>query len=724
VDCLDDDTVLAFVQGTLGAERTARVHAHLQACGDCHILVAEAAKFVHAEPDAPPAAAPEGAPDAPPVRPPDGAPPPLPPGAAVSRYVVEEPLGIGATGVVYRAYDPQLKRKVALKLLRPGSEPSRLLREAEAMARLSHPNVVNVFDAGTYEAQVFIVMELVEGETLAQWLRRGPRGWREILAAFVEAGRGLAAAHAAALVHRDFKPDNVLAGADGRVRVTDFGLARSFEGATGADDPASTTKIELGSATMTARAGTPIYMSPEQLLGSAADARADQFSFCVALHLALCGRHPFGGAGPNLLNLAREIEAAEIGAGRGEGELPRALRDVLARGLSLKPEGRHPSMDALVRALEEQLRPPEAPAAAPAPRRRPRPWAIAAAAAAALAAAVGLGRMMLASAGFCGDGHVDPTEACDDGNRSDGDGCLASCRWARCGDGKVRTGVEECDDGNTRSGDGCSASCLACRAGAASFAWDETGHCYSRHDGPETWTGAAGRCAAAGGHLVTYTSTYETRAAWAALFAELAPKPRSWIGLSVPPADRSGSFAWVTQEAIPRLWWAPDEPRGGTGSCVSETPFERLQGSASVVAASAWHVTACDQRLPFVCERAGWAVEPARNHAYRLHLTPQRWEQAAATCRAAGGHLATITDVEEQSFVAAQAAVGFWIGGHDSKREGAFEWSTGEPFTFRRFAPGEPDDEWDTDDCVFFGPDELWHDRVCDLRNPFMCEID
>src|SRR5262245_35917145 len=134
VDCLDDDTVLAFVQGQLTRDRTARVHDHLRGCSSCHIVVAEAAKYLFPEetsPEAPPAPARPAAPEPPPA---------LAPGTSVSRYVVEAPLGTGATGVVYRAWDPQLKRKIALKLLRPGSDPERLLREAEAMARLSHPN--------------------------------------------------------------------------------------------------------------------------------------------------------------------------------------------------------------------------------------------------------------------------------------------------------------------------------------------------------------------------------------------------------------------------------------------------------------------------------------------------------------------------------------------------------------------------------------------------------
>src|SRR3954453_18295126 len=157
---------------------------------------------------------------------------PLPRGSAVGRYVVLERIGSGGMGVVYAAYDPELDRKVALKLLRPdragavGEAALRLQREAQAIARLSDPHVVAVYDAGTLGEQVFVAMEFVEGRTLREWLKAEPRSWSEILKAFLAAGRGLAAAHDAGLVHRDFKPDNVLLGGDGRVKVADFGLAR------------------------------------------------------------------------------------------------------------------------------------------------------------------------------------------------------------------------------------------------------------------------------------------------------------------------------------------------------------------------------------------------------------------------------------------------------------------------------------------------------------------
>ena len=150
-------------------------------------------------------------------------------GALLGRYLVLEQRGAGGMGVVYVAYDPDLDRKVAIKLLKPGisADQTRLRREGQAMARLQHPHVVTVFDVGIFEDRIFIAMELVEGTTLGEWLEERPRSWREIVDIFAQAGRGLASAHAVDLVHRDFKPGNVLVGADGRVRVGDFGLARS-----------------------------------------------------------------------------------------------------------------------------------------------------------------------------------------------------------------------------------------------------------------------------------------------------------------------------------------------------------------------------------------------------------------------------------------------------------------------------------------------------------------
>src|SRR5262249_4840316 len=178
-------------------------------------------------------------------------------------------------GVVYAANDPELGGQVALKLLKTALDQERLVREARALARVSHPNVVAVHDVGRWKERVFIAMELVRGRDLRAWLRERRRRWPEVVDVFIAAGRGLASAHAAGLVHRDFKPENVLISSEGRVAVSDFGLARGLEEA-----PDGTVS------------GTLAYMAPEQAAGELADARSDQYAFCASLFEALHGARP------------------------------------------------------------------------------------------------------------------------------------------------------------------------------------------------------------------------------------------------------------------------------------------------------------------------------------------------------------------------------------------------------------------------------------------------
>jgi len=284
-------------------------------------------------------------------------------GMSVGRYVVLDMLGAGGMGVVYAAYDPELDRKVAIKLLRPESPEqshdtdgkARLLREAKAMARLSHPNVIAVHDVGTIGDEVFVAMEYVEGSTLRRWLDEKPRNRREIVGAFAMAGRGLAAAHSAGLVHRDFKPDNVLVGKDGRIRVLDFGLARKGAALPGKTAAPSSSLNKPGalSVLMTKTGtfmGTPAYMSPEQLKRLEVDARSDQFSFCAALYQALYSQLPFGG--DDVDSRLSAIERGQTIPVRGSSHVPIWLRDTLLRGLRASPDQRHPSMSALLEALE------------------------------------------------------------------------------------------------------------------------------------------------------------------------------------------------------------------------------------------------------------------------------------------------------------------------------------------------------------------------------------
>jgi tetratricopeptide (TPR) repeat protein len=307
-------------------------------------------------------------------------------------------------GVVFKAYDPDLDRPVALKLMHAGEGSSdevahdRLLREAQALARLQHPNVIAVYDVGPFRRDVFIAMEFVQGKTLRQWLKEVPRSRREVLDAFLAAGEGLLAAHRAGLVHRDFKPDNAILGNDGRVRVLDFGLARAAGaraaasaapppgprpqlGAVGEETvsnrrapkaspaevssetnppPSSNTQPDSGSHSSNrlletplthagAIVGTPRFMAPEQHTGDLADERADQFSFCVALYYALYRSFPFGHDDPD--RALDDVLQGKVADPPPGATVPRWLRQVLLRGLRANPADRYPSMVELLAAL-------------------------------------------------------------------------------------------------------------------------------------------------------------------------------------------------------------------------------------------------------------------------------------------------------------------------------------------------------------------------------------
>jgi serine/threonine protein kinase/tetratricopeptide (TPR) repeat protein len=307
---------------------------------------------------------------------------PLARGTTIGRYVLLDQLGAGAMGVVYSAYDPELDRKLALKLLHPGASSreakatrNRLKREAQALARLTHPNVITVHDVGTHGGRVFVAMEFVAGKTLRQWLRLTddgkPRPVDVVLEQFAAAGRGLAAAHRAGLVHRDFKPENVLIGDDGLVRVVDFGLARRSEdeivedsvdntGTMSMDEwdydgitSTGTRSLEI-SLTGTGRImGTPAYMAPEQHRGETATVRSDQFAFCVALWEALYGERPFSGHDMPSLSLA--VTSGKLREPPSDGSyahrVPAHVHRALVRGLSTEPEARFARVDELITAL-------------------------------------------------------------------------------------------------------------------------------------------------------------------------------------------------------------------------------------------------------------------------------------------------------------------------------------------------------------------------------------
>jgi tetratricopeptide (TPR) repeat protein len=300
--CADEATLRALTKGQLPREQAFALTQHLVDCDAC------SARLADVEADA--------------ARP-----------RTVGRYVVLDELGRGGMGRVLRGYDPQLERFVAIKRLLDAAPDdtaqARLLREAQAMAKVVHPHLVSVFDAGLSDGDVYLVMEFVKGPTLAQWLDEAPRTWREVLRLFLQAGQGLSAAHAAGLVHRDFKPSNVLV-QDGVAKVTDFGLALA---AAPSSAPVATGKRELTSSGAAARVtragvnpGTPEYMAPEQFRGTF-DARSDQFSFARCLEEALARRNP-----------------------------PRWVIDALRPALATDPQARYPSMSALLDALSPEAR--------------------------------------------------------------------------------------------------------------------------------------------------------------------------------------------------------------------------------------------------------------------------------------------------------------------------------------------------------------------------------
>jgi predicted Ser/Thr protein kinase len=293
----------------------------------------------------------------------------LEPGTVIARYRIVSRLGAGGMGVVYRAHDAQLDREVALKLLRVGEDGTegrtRMLREAKAAAKIRHPNVVTVYDAGEVFGRVFIAMELIDGVTLKAYFRGRKRGWREVVEVMLGAGEGLAAAHQAGLVHRDFKPDNVLVEAGGRVRVLDFGLARPASDADPTVQPSNLVSAAgppvLRTLTQTGMlVGTPAYMAPEQHLAHAVDARTDQFAYCVSFYECLYGQRPF--AGDTQASLTVNVLEGRLQAPRDRGDTPAEIFTLLQRGLAVAPAERYPALvDLLTRLrallLEHERRP-------------------------------------------------------------------------------------------------------------------------------------------------------------------------------------------------------------------------------------------------------------------------------------------------------------------------------------------------------------------------------
>jgi len=322
--------------------------------------------------------------------------PRLAPGTVLAdTFEIEEPIGTGGMGIVYRARDLQLGRAVALKLhRRAGQSTQRLMREAASMAKLTHPNVATVHEVGTHDGMLFIAMELVDGVTARRWLAQTKRTPAEIVALYHAAGQGLAAAHRAGLVHRDFKPENVLVDADDVPRVVDFGLARATIDASELDEPTDLqgTIDASGSASLTrtgAVVGTPAYMAPEQFDNREVDARTDQYSFCVSLYEAVYGSRPHTGA--TLQTLRAAVIEGELPPPPRGSRVPGRLRRVVLRGLAKDPATRWPSMEALLDELAPLLVP------------RARRWMIASATVGVIGLGGGLALARLA----------EPPERCD-----------------------------------------------------------------------------------------------------------------------------------------------------------------------------------------------------------------------------------------------------------------------------------------------------------------------
>ncbi len=339
--CPDSEVFAAFLDGSLPEVQLQELHEHLDDCPDCTALVIALGQQ-RDEVDLP---------------------------EAIGRYQIRREIGAGGMGVVYEGYDPELDRAVAIKLLHPdrasdAGRVERMKREARLLASLSHPNIVSIYDVGTWQGQVFLTLEFVDGESLAQWLDGHDADWRRVVEIFLEAGKGIAAAHAAGVIHRDIKPDNILISGKGRVFVTDLGLARAMRPGLDETRPPGERRAKTWNTLTDSHAvlGTPAFMAPEQYQGAEVDERTDVFAFCASLYRAVYRKPPF--AGRTIFDLAGNICRGEVLA-PPVGEAPAALFEVIRAGLDPDPEVRPASMQALEAALQAVL--DEAPAGAQEP---------------------------------------------------------------------------------------------------------------------------------------------------------------------------------------------------------------------------------------------------------------------------------------------------------------------------------------------------------------------
>lgn len=614
----------------------------------------------------------------------------LAPGTVVARYVVTRTVGSGRGGVVYEAYDPPLDRTVGLKILR--SLPAEglsddggqlgLLREAQAMAKLSHPNVVLIHDVGTFAGQVFMVVEYIKGVTLTEWLAEQDRPWRATLDMFVGAGRGLAAAHAANIIHRDFKPDNVLVGADGVPRLTDFGLARAaglVRKSSRARDAGAFASDPAVVALQTAPAGTPAFMAPEQLRRGAADAKSDQFAFCVALHWSLFGHHPFRAETPRI--------DAPIDEKVKTDPVPVGVREALVRGLAGALDQRFASMDDLLAALTKATRVDPAP---PMTARRRWVWLLLGGVFATGAAAAGwLLKVPATPPVGATAGRSTPIQR----DRLVG-GLVTPIRAI-----PEPPGTAHCEDRGVSA----------------------VGHCFKFYEGPLDWQSASEDCMRRGALLATCASQLECDG----LANAASPRADSWLALRV--GGREGGYAWVTgEEVLPYLLRDRVHQVTGTGPGIRQSCVVVTAGADS---GRPWLARRCEERHGYVCELPQWNVAPASRHAYRILSIPSTWDEARDRCSSLGTHLATVADAGEQAFIERTVFSditkydAWWLGATDRAQHGKFAWTTGEPFSHSAFFDGEPDNQDGEQDCLSLdGRTRLWHDRYCSTKYSAVCE--
>ena len=273
----------------------------------------------------------------------------------IGRFRVLERIGEGGMGVVYVAYDEALDRRVALKLLHgDGTAGAWLLREGQALGRVAHPNVVTVYEVGEHDGRAYLAMELVEGPTLRAWLAEERRTFGDVLRVFLAVGRGLAAVHAAGLVHRDFKPDNVMIGGDGRPQIADFGVsALAAHGA--AAEPRGGHALETSLVQRGRLVGTPAYMAPEVLQGERATAASDQWSFCAALYRAAYGTPPFRAPDGDFAALAQLVLEGAPAPPPRRSDVPSWLGPILLRGLARDPARRFEDLNRLLQEIQAHL---------------------------------------------------------------------------------------------------------------------------------------------------------------------------------------------------------------------------------------------------------------------------------------------------------------------------------------------------------------------------------